>query len=215
MKSILINILFLTPVMSFGQVTGSTSIPSSEFVAMLKPECDSMNAIINDSVIFVAFNGQLLLYDNYSHSAYIADGRSGYIPPEQIIRVDTPFFKFNFSKHQFYYDKEYELYESAQQTGADLNLLIQRIQNKEESALLQFFKLHNVVDGASAEEFSENFWALINLWTDKELLDFIRTLKVTEKKDFCTLLIESSYCNPDKYYKLYYPLTMKEIESTK
>jgi hypothetical protein len=93
--------------------------------------------------------------------------------------------------------------------------LVKRIQRKDNNALLQFFKLRDVVDGASAEEFPDIFWALINLWTDKELSSFITTLKGEEKKDFCYLLIESSYCDPYKYYKIYYPLTMKEIDSTK
>src|SRR5204862_7990019 len=115
------------------------------------------------------------------------------------------YFKFNFSQHEFIYDKDYELYQSAQTSGIDLNSLVKRIQNKDNNALLQFFKLRDIVDGASAEEFPYEFWALINLWTDNELSNFIRTLSATEKRDFCFLLIKSSYCDPYNYYKLYYP----------
>ena len=201
--------------MTFGQATGSTDTSSNVFVAMLKPGLDNVNAIINDNTMFVATKGQLILYWDYSHTALIEDGRFGYIPPEQLKRVDTPYFKFNFSKRQFIYDKDYELYQSAQRTGADLNSLTKRIQNKDNNALLQFFKLREVVDGAAAEEFPNDFWALINLWTDKELSTFVTALKGSEKKDFCSLLIESSYCDPYKYYKLYYPLTLKQIEATK
>jgi len=188
---------------------------SNIFVAMLKPGLDNVKATINDCTMFVATKGQLLLYWNNPHTAFIADGRFGYIPPEQLIRVDTPCFKFNFSKRQFRHEKDYELYQSSQSVGADLNSLIKRIQNKDNKALLQFFRLRDVVDGASAEEFPDDFWVLINLWTDKELSSFISTLDKSEKKAFCELLIESSYCNPFEYYKLYYPLTLQQINLIK
>jgi len=64
---------------------------------MLKPGVDNVNAIINDSIMFVATKGQLILYWNYPQTALIADGRFGYIPPELLVRVDTQCFKFNFS----------------------------------------------------------------------------------------------------------------------
>jgi hypothetical protein len=188
---------------------------SNVFVAMLKPGLDNVKAIINDSTMFVATKGQLLLYWNNPHTAFIADGRFGYISPEQLLRVDTPCFKFNFSKRQLRHEKDYELYQSAQNAGADLNSLIKRIQQKDNKALLQFFRLSDVVDGASAEEFSNDFWLLINLWTDKELSSFISTLEKSDKKAFCELLIESSYSNPYEYYKLYYPLTLQQINLTK
>jgi hypothetical protein len=215
MKKILTSILFFISATTFGQVTGLADTSSNVFVAMLNPGLDNVQAIVNDSTMFVARKGQLILYWNVPHTALIADGRSGYIPPEQLMRVDTPYFKFNFSKAQFNYDKDYELYQSAQLVGADLNSLIKKIQSKDTNALHQFFKLRDVVDGASAEEFPGDFWILINLWTDKELSSFITTLKEAEKKDFCSLLIESSYCDPYKYYKLYYPLTLKQIVASK
>lgn len=215
MKKFLTSILLLASVTTFGQVIGTTDTSLNVFVAMLKPGLDNVNAIINDSTMFVATKGQLILYRNYPHTAFIADGRFGYIPPEQLIRVDSPYFKFNFSKRQFIYDKDYDLFQSAKRIGSDLNSLAKGIQQKDSNALLQFFKLRKVADGAAAEEFSDDFWALINLWTDTELSTFVNTLKGTEKKDFCTLLIEASYCNPYEYYKLYYPLTLEQIESTK
>lgn len=215
MKSFLTSILLLASVATFGQVTSSADTSSNVFVAMLKPGLDSVKATINDSTMFIATKGQLILYWNNPHTAFIADGRFGYIPPEQLVRVNKPLFKFAFSKRKFSYDRDYELYQSAERTGTDLNSLVKRIRNKESAALLQFFRLKEVVDGASAEEFPDDFWALINLWTDKELSSFISTLNKSDKKAFCELLIESSYCNPYKYYKLYYPLTLQQINSTK
>jgi len=215
MKMFFTSILILTSATIFGQLNSSSDPSSNVFVAMLEPGLDSVKAIVNDSTMFVAAKGQLILYWNYPQTAFIADGRNGYIPPEKIQRVDTSYFKFNFSQHKFIYEKDYELWQSAQTSGVDLNSLVKRIQNKDNNALLQFFKLREVVDGASAEEFPYEFWALINLWTDNELSNFIRTLSVSDKKDFCFLLIESSYCDPYNYYKLYYPLTLNLIKGVK
>jgi len=215
MKNLLISILLLTSAVTFGQVMSSADPSSDVFLTMLKPGLDNVKATINDSTMFIATKGQLILYWNKPHTAFISDGRFGYIPPEQLVRVNKPLFKFTFSKRNFTYDKDYELYQSAARTGADLNSLVKRIQNKDTTALLQFFRLRDIVDGASAEEFPDDFWTLINLWTDKELSSFISTLNKTEKKAFCELLIDSSYCDPYEYYKLYYPLTLQEINSTK
>jgi len=215
MKKLFTSILQAASVTTFGQIIGSSDNSMNVFVAMLKPGLENAKAIVNNRTMFVATKGQLILYRNYPHTALIADGRFGYIPPELLVKVDTPCFKFNFSKRKFIFDNDYDLYQSLRETGADLNDLVKRIQHKEKNALLQFFKLRNIVDGASAEELPDLFWALINLWTDKDLSTFIATLKGSEKKDFCTLLIEASYYDPYEYYKLYYPLTLKQIEAAK
>jgi hypothetical protein len=215
MKKSLTIILIMVSGMTFGQVTSFPDTLTNVFVAILKPGLDNVKATINDSTMFIASKGQLILYWNYPHTAFIADGRIGYIPPDQLIRVDTPCFKFNFSKRKLSYDRDYELYQSAERTGTDLNILVKQIQNKNNKALLQFFSLRDVVDGASAEAFPEVFWALINLWTDKELSSLILTLDNSDKKAFCELLIESSYCNPYEYYKRYYPLTLQQIKMIK
>ena len=215
MKKFLTSILLLASGITFGQVKSTPDTSSNVFVAILKPGLDNVKATLNDSTMFIATKGQQILYWNNPHTAFIADGRSGYIPPEQIIKVDKPCFKFNFSKRKFSYNSDYELYQSAERAGTDLNILVKEIQNKSSKALLQFFKLRDVVDGASAEEFQDNFWALINLWTDKELSSFILTLDNSDKKTFCELLIESSYYNPHEYYRLYYPSTLQQIEMIK
>jgi hypothetical protein len=188
---------------------------SESFIAILKEGLDNINASINDSTTFIAHKGQLILYFSDPHTAFIADGRYGYIPPENLVEIDTPYFKFNFTSRSFIYAKDYELFQTAKTHGNDLNKLVKNIQQKDTTALLQFFELKDVVDGASAEEFYELFWVLINLWTDDELSSFIMTLNQNHKKDFCTTLIESSYCDPFKYYMLYYPLTLNQIELTK
>jgi hypothetical protein len=184
-------------------------------MAVLKDGLDSVNATVNDSTIFVATKGQLILYWNVPHTAWIADGRFGYIPPEQLFRVDTLCFKFNFSKYEFRYARNDELFEAASWKGEDLNALVKRIKKKDKDAMLKFFDLRDTVDGAAAEILPYEFWRLINLWTDKELSAFISTLDKTKKKEFCELLIESSFTEPYEYYKSYYPLTLKYINQNK
>jgi hypothetical protein len=188
---------------------------SQVFMAVLMDGIDKVNATLNDSTIFIVKKDQAFLYFNDPHTAFLANGEYAYITPEQIKKTDKPFFKFNFSKWRFIKDKDYELYQTAKLKGLNLNLLIRKIQNKDLAALLKFYNLHKYVDGTSAAEFPEDFWALINLWTDKELSTFILTLTRDDKKGFCQLLFESSLCNPKTYYKLYYPLTLKVINSIK
>jgi hypothetical protein len=214
MKKHLTSIFLLISATTFGQQTASGTSPNV-FIAVLRDGLDNVKATVNDSTMFIATKGQLILYWDHPHTALIADGRFGYIPPEQLKRIDTSYFKFNFSKLQFVYDKDYELYQCAQRTGVNLNSLVKQIQGKDNNALLQYFNLRHGVDGASAEEFYKVFWQLINLWSDAQLSTFIMQLNGTERKDFCNLLIDSSYCDPYRYYKLYYPLTLKKITATK
>ncbi len=183
-------------------------------MAILQDGIDSFNSILNDSVIFTAKKGQLMLYYNYAHHAFIADGRFGYIPPKKIKRIDTSYFKFNYSSENFVFSEDYELTQVAHKIGFNLNKIVKRIIKKDPKALKQFLKLQKAVDGIAAEEFPSDFWSLINLWTDKEISTFINSLDTSVKKDFCWLLITSSMCDPIKYYRQYYPMTFDLINST-
>jgi len=202
------NCIFKFPRLNFQ----SNDTSYHNFIAVLKNGVDSANATVNDQVIFVVRKGQQFLYENYSNNAWIADGRSAYIPPDQIKQVDTSYFKFTFSKWGFIKEKDYELYEAAKRENLDLNSIFKKIQAKNGKAMIQLFNLRNSVDGASAEEFPFDFWALINLWTDKELSSFVKTLKGPTKKDFCKLLIDTTPLDkPEEYFRLYYPKTLIEI----
>jgi hypothetical protein len=90
-------------------------------VTTLKERIEEAIATVNNSIIFKATKGQSFIYENHSHNAWIADGRSTYIPPEQILKLDTRYFKFNFSKWDFVKDKDYELTQAAPKTGINLN----------------------------------------------------------------------------------------------
>ncbi len=180
------------------------------FVATLKTGIDNVPATTNDSSIFIATKGQLFLYENYSHNAWIADGRSGYIPPDKVVKVDTAYFKFNYSKFDFGDNPQDEMMLLAKENSVDLLNLIKRIKKKDGNALFRLYELHRNIDGGAAETYPYIFWALVNHWTDKELSAFINTLKQTDKYEFCNLLLTSTILdNPEKYYEMYYPLTKK------
>lgn len=169
---------------------------------------------MNDSTIFVATNGLLFIYENYSQNAWIADGRSAYIPPDQVIKVDIPYFKFNFSKWDFIKSQDYELVIAAKRKNIDLNSLIQKIRLKNKSALKEFLHLQDVIDGASAEEYYYDFWALVNLWTDEELKDFITSLNIQDGLEFGYILVNRAPLGKGiEYYQRYYPKTLEKIKS--
>ncbi len=185
------------------------------FMVTLTEGLDSMNATVNANVMFVARRGDCMLYWGDPHTAFLPDGRSGYIPPAYLETVEVPCFKFNFSAHSFTYEKIDELYQAALRTGMDLNELVQRIRKKDSEALLKFFELRYGVDGAAWEIYQSEFWRIVHLWSDEELAVFISGLPEEEKLEFCSKLVDSSFYDPDKYYPLHYPLTWKHIEATK
>jgi hypothetical protein len=185
----------------------SPMVDTTSFVAMLKPGLDNVNVTRGNEVAFVARKGQLILYSGNGWGV-VADGRDGLINPNVLVRVDTPCFKFNFSKLPFKFERDFELCQAAASVGLDLNSLLKQIKRKNAKAMLQFFRLKNVVDGAAAEMFPGLFWEVINLWSDKELSKFISSLDDIEEREFTDLLFECSIVNPWVYYELYYPQTL-------
>lgn len=195
-------------------LTNKDTISTDTYVARLKHGIEKIDATINDSTIFTATNGLLFIYENYSHNAWIADGRSAYIPPEQVVKVDTPYFKFNFSKWDFIKSQDYELLIAAKRKNIDLNSLIQKIRFKEKSALKEFLHLQDVIDGAAAEEYYYDFWALTNLWTDNELHDFITSLNLKDGLEFGDILINRAPLGKgSEYCRSYYPKTFEKIKT--
>ena len=194
--------------------TNQNAISTATYVARLKDGVEKVDATINDSTIFIATKGLLFIYENYSHNAWIADGRSGYIPPEQVVRVDTPYFKFNFSKWDFIKSQDYELLIAAKRKNIHLNSLILKIRRKDKIALKEFLHLQDVIDGASAEEYYYDFWALTNLWTDEELKSFITSLTLQEGLEFGDILINRAPLGRGaEYYRRYYPKTFEKIKT--
>jgi len=191
-------------------IDSSTAI----FIATLKDGINEADATMNDSIIFKVTKGQLFIYENYSHNAWIADGRSAYISLDQIVKVDTPYFKFNFSKWDFIKTQDYELLIAAKRKKIDLNSLIQKIRHKNKNALKEFLHLQDVIDGASAEEYYYDFWALINLWNDEELKNFIASLSLQDGLELGDILINRSPLSKETdYYQRYYPKTLEKIKT--
>src|SRR5688572_21203761 len=90
-------------------VTNKDTISTDIYVARLKGGIEKVDATMNDRTIFIAAKGLLFIYENYSEIAWIADGRSAFIPPDLVMKVDTPYFKFNFLKWDFIKSQDYEL----------------------------------------------------------------------------------------------------------
>lgn len=184
-----------------------------KFVAMLKDGFDDIQATLNEQSLFTVKKGQLFIYNKYDGNIFIADGRFGYIPADKIKIVDNPCFKFNFKKYHFNTNEYDELNILAHKRGINLETIIKKAKNKNGPALKVFFNLIDYVDGAATEEFESDFWALINFWPDKELSMFINTLHGYTKKQFCSMLEYNVFVDKAiEYYKLYYPLTLIEIE---
>ena len=203
-----------TPKPKTATVAKKDTISTDTYVARLKVGIEKVDATINDSTIFIATKGILFIYENYSHNAWIADGRSAYIPPEQVVKVDTTYFKFNFSKWDFVKGQDYELLIAAKRKKNDLNSLIKKIKHKDKNALKEFLHLQDVIDGAAAEEYYYDFWALTNLWTDNELKDFITSLNLQDALKFGDILINRAPLGKGtEYCRRYYPKTFEKIKT--
>lgn len=189
------------------------------YLAILRPALNQKEAIINDQMIFTAKAGQLILYNDYAHIAWIENGDFGYIPPEDLIKVDTFYFRFNFSKKDFQLDTKNDLFESTKNRGIDINKMTSSIINMDSNALYDLFLLNNSFDGASAEIFPQYFWSLLMTWNDKSIADFITNLKVKDRKQFVDYITDSYVTFPIEkpliYYELYYPKTYELINKYK
>ena len=187
------------------------------YLTKLRPEIPQKNAIINDKIMFTAKSGQLILYNYYTYTAWISDGSYGYFPPEDLIKVDTSYFKFDFSKKDFMLDSKNELFEATKRQGGDINQITSKVINKDTKALFDLFLLRNSYDGAAAEIYPHHFWSLLNLWSDNEIVNFINKLK--DKKQFVDYISDNFVTFPIEkpltYYKLYYPETLKLILTNK
>jgi len=189
------------------------------YLAILRHDLNQKDAIINDQTIFTAKAGQLILYNDYANTAWIENGDFGYIPPEDLVKVDTFYFRFNFSKKDFKLDTKNDLFESTKKRGIDINKITSSIINMDSNALYDLFLLKDSFDGASAEIFPQHFWSLLMTWNDKNIADFITNLKVKDKKQFVDYITDSYVTFPIEkpliYYELYYPKTYELINKYK
>jgi hypothetical protein len=210
----LIHLLFVDSRLKFNP----TSIERT-YLAVLQPDLNQKEAIINGQTIFTAKAGQLILYNDYAHTAFIDNGEFGYIPPEDLVKIDTFYFRFNFSKMKFQLGSKNDLYETTKKRGIDLNKITKSIINMDTGALYELFLLKDSFYGASAEIFPQHFWSLLMTWNDKSIADFLTNLKVKDRKQFVDYIIDSNITFPIEkpliYYELYYPKTFELIKKSK
>jgi hypothetical protein len=189
------------------------------YLAILRPEIKQKEATINNKIAFTATSGQLILYNNYAQTAWIADGRYGYIPPDDLIKVDTFYFKFDFSKKDFTLNSENELLIATKKQGVDIIKITNNVIKNNSNALYDLFLLRDSFDGAAAEKFPNHMWSLLMTWNDKSIADFIINLKVKDRKNFVDYIIDSNVTFPIEkpliYYELFYPKTFELINKYK
>lgn len=189
------------------------------YLAVLRPDLNQKEATVNDQHIYTAKAGQLILYNDYAHTAWIADGRVGYIPPDDLVKVDTFYFRFDFSKKEFQLDLENDLLETTKKRGIDINKITNAILGMDSVALYDLFLLRDSFDGASAEIFPYHFWSLLMTWNDQSIADFLIDLKIKDRKHFVDYIIDNKVTFPIEkpliYYELYYPKTFGLINQYK
>jgi len=189
------------------------------YIAILQSGIKQKEAIINDKIVFTVKSGQLILYNDYAHTAWISDGRYGYIPPDDLVKVDTFYFKFDFSEKDFTLDSENELLIATKRQGIDINKITYNVTRKDSKTLFDLFILRDKFDGAAAEIYPHHFWTLLTLWNDKEIADFIINLSLINRKKFVDYISDSYVTFPIEkpliYYELYYPETFELIKKYK
>jgi len=185
------------------------------YLALLRPGLDCKDATINDQKIYTVKAGQLILYNDNTHNAWISNGSFGYIPQDDLIKVDTFYFRFDFSQKSFVSDSDDELFIAAQRQGLDINKLTSDVLKKDSKALNNLFLLRYTFDGAAAEIYPNHFWSLLMTWNDKCIADFITNLKVKDRKRFLDYITDIYVTFPIEkpliYYELYYPETFELI----
>jgi hypothetical protein len=185
------------------------------YLAILRPDLNQKEATINDQIIYTAKAGQLILYNDYAHTAWVDNGSFGYIPPDDLVKVDTFYFRFDFSKKDFILDYENELFIATKRQGFDINQITNNVIEKDSKALNNLFLLRDKFDGAAAEIYPHHFWSLLMNWNDKSIADFITNLKDKDRKLFVDYIIDSYVTFPIEkpliYYELYYPKTFELI----
>jgi len=189
------------------------------YLAILRPDLNQKEVTINDQIIYTAKAGQLILYNDYTHTAWVDNGSFGYIPSNDLVKVDTFYFRFDFSKRDFILDYENELFIATKRQGFDINQITNNVIEKDSKALNNLFFLRIKFDGAAAEIYPHHFWSLLMTWKDKSIADFIINLKAKDRKQFVHYIIDSFVTFPIEkpliYYNLYYPKTFELINKYK
>ncbi len=211
-KFILVHLAFIILNNLFSQNSNNNII-----MAKLKGINDC-EMFLNNTVVGIIKSTDSFIYDQEGHTAYLQNGKSGYISPEKIEKINMPYFKFLYSIDDFKVNNDDLLFEHFAKKGNDLKKLLESIiLKKDEFAIRTFFQLKNSMDGEAAECYSYLFWKIINFWSDDELFNFLDKQVIEFKKEFCNYMIMPYVTWPivdyKQYYKLYFPKTWQIIKS--
>jgi hypothetical protein len=190
----------------------------SIFIVKLKPGIPAINAVINDTATFKLKACEKALYDSETGMLYIADGRYGKIPAEDLQNTDTAYFRFTYSRTNFLLRKGEALFDAAQAENVNINKIMLKARLHDKTAMTNFFETgFNLDDADATAQFATYFWAMLNTWSDKELLGWLNTLTNDQKEDFSNYISDGGNTypieNPEVYLKLYYPESWKVINA--
>jgi hypothetical protein len=221
-KRILFLTLLILGVVLFRPVAASAQADSEDdittvFIMKLKPGIPKAEATINDTETFTLKAGEPVLFDSETGMAYNADGRFGKLNFSQLRKLDTAYFKMNYSRMNFLLRKGDPLFDYAASQKTNINKLFMRVRVREKGAFTELFNMGDTLEDADAgDQFESYFWALLNTWPDKDLAAWLNTVSADARKNFSDYIPngDNTYPveNPDQYLKLYYPESWKIIE---
>ncbi|MFB6320824.1 hypothetical protein [Saccharicrinis sp. FJH54] len=203
----------------------TTIVFSQESVAVLAKGLDSINLILNDSIVgrvmknekFITFKPE---YESDLWQIWTRKGENGFTDRGNIILLQNEkIFKLNTDTVTLFQIacSNYNL-DNFNYYGIDNYCnLVKQAANINEQAFLRILELNNIVDGGAAEINNQIAWNIFNIWSDSEFNDFLT------KQDYETQLMISRFLvytqgaypitNTKFYYSEYYPKTWNTINS--
>jgi hypothetical protein len=167
------------------------------FLGHLIKGISKKDAIINDKTIFTVSAGEVFLYDNNTHSAYIKNGQSAYLPPEMVEKETTQaYFHFEFPDSSFKLKKGNEARQGARKLGVDYQELLKRALAGDSKALKELFLLTSKMDSAGAGLHQNYLWMVVNRWKDEDLKQLFESGDKKFRKLFVEILLDTSVTWP-------------------
>jgi hypothetical protein len=150
-------------------------------------------------------------------SAYTTYGGIGCIDTMSFnIIPDKPIFKFKSHPEIIKYIACSEaVKEDFSLINVDYCSIVNRIISKDLKALTEFFDLIPKVDAALAETHASQTWTIINLYSDKELLSWIKTLDNKRLTQFVCYLTNEFDGIYDAYLSFFYPKSWRILKEFK
>ena len=177
----------------------------------------SIDALINDQVMFTIKPDQDFIYDFDAKNAYLQSNEFGYIPDSLVKRTNKPFFHIKPSKAKFKMENGDELSDACNRHKVKIQSIIDSIVfRKSERSLLLYWSLRNFMTGATSEMYDYMLFNLINSWDDNGLDQFLSKHDQSFLKEFCKTITSKFVTWPitriDVYYRSYYPKSWEIIK---